>query len=136
MKQSSFVLIRPFVKCPWQEDIVGILRRHLFDANGQLSASVIYVKRRFSRDEQEQLKVWSEKILKNYFKNTLFDIKLARASIERELLDWLRRNNEWIQMPGYNTMLYSFKCKPWPASDQIGPDPTDWIGKDEKVMGF
>jgi len=67
------------------------------------------------------------------FKNTLFDIKLIRNLNNEDLFDWLRWNNEWVRMPGYNAMLYSFKCKPWPTTDEIGPDPTDWIGEEEKV---
>ena len=67
------------------------------------------------------------------FKNTVFDVKPADDKNDTNYLEWLKRNNEWLRMPGYNAMLCSFKCKPWPANGHIGHDSTDWIGKEEKV---
>ena len=66
--KSRPVLLRPFQKCPWQEDIVGILKKHLFDANGQLLESIVYVKKQFSRDERDKIKVCILQSIKNKFK--------------------------------------------------------------------
>jgi len=71
------------------------------------------------------------------FKNTLFDVKPASsATFYDNFFKWLKRNSEWPKLAGYNAMLCTFKCKRWPTSEEIGKDPTDWIGEEEKVGEF
>ena len=70
------------------------------------------------------------------FKSSTFDIMRNGGILYERILEFLGTRSEWHAMPGYKALLCAFKCKPLPSAEEIGPDPTEWIGEKEKVYFY